>query len=87
MVNQDVDGYTKTPHCRIILQKVKEQPTENQKNTETEYKLSADPIFKFTLPGERFSPLVSRQLHQGRQTFSHCGPVSAWHYFAHRPSI
>jgi len=26
-------------------------------------------------------------LEQGSATFSYCGPVSAWHYFADRPSI
>jgi len=24
--------------------------------------------------------------YRGRQTFSHCGPVAAWHYFVDRPS-
>jgi len=62
------------------------EPTENQKNTKTEYKLRGGPVFTFSLPGGD-SLSGPHQLHQGRKTFSHCGPVSTWHYFADRPSI
>jgi len=42
MVNLDVGGYTKTINHRNIIRKMqkKQQPTENQINTKTEYKLS-----------------------------------------------
>ena len=61
MVNPDVDGYTKTVHIRKILRKMqkKQHLTENQKNTQTESKLSGGPVFIFSLPGGgRFALLV-----------------------------
>jgi len=36
MVNPCVDGYTKTSNQRIISEKRKRQPAENQKITKTE---------------------------------------------------
>jgi len=47
-------------------QKHKKQPTESQKTAKTEYKLSGGPVLHLACRRwGRFSPLVTRQLHQG----------------------
>ena len=53
----------------------KQQPSENQKNAKTEYKLSGAPVCTFILSVGSDSPPVSYT--RGWQTFSHGGPVSA----------
>ena len=59
MVNQYVNGYTKTLHRRKMLKETqkKQQPAENQKNAETGYKLSGATVFAFGLSGGSDSPL------------------------------
>ena len=65
----------------------KQQPTENQTNAETEYELSGDPVFTFSLPGGQIllSGLPSITPAVGKLFARRTG--FAWHDFAERPSI